>query len=82
MPFYHFNVHDGRSDTDLDGTDLIDRTNARLAAIKLAGSIIADEADRVQSSSEWYMDVTDASGLILYRLDFSVVEAPAAQSLR
>ena len=80
MPFYHFNIYDGRGAVDLDGSELIDRDTARVAAIKLAGSVIADEAHMLRSGAEWHLDVTDPSGLVLYRLDFSVVDAPSLKA--
>lgn len=69
MPRYHFNVHDGHSTSDTDGTDLASALHARLEAVRLAGRILHDEAKHVMLADEWRMEVTDPAGLILFRID-------------
>ena len=46
MPRFHFNVQDGRSDVDQDGTELRDVPAARAEALRLAGAIIDDAGRR------------------------------------
>lgn len=41
MPRYHFNVYDGKSTLDQEGTELNSIEEARFAAVCLAGRIIS-----------------------------------------
>ena len=78
MPRFHFHIFDGRDQRDEDGTELPDFKTARLEAIRYAGEVLRDQADRVALGEHWRMDVTDESGLVLLRLDFSALAKPAA----
>ena len=81
MPRYFFNVHDGRSSLDTEGTELLDWQIARREAICHAGKILKYEAERFPSGEERRMEVADASGLIIFRLDFCYTEAAAVKAL-
>lgn len=81
MPLYFFQILDGRSSTDTEGTELPDWQTARREAIRLAGHVLKDEADRLLFDEEWRMDVTDVTGLILFQLDFCFTEAAAVRNL-
>ncbi|MGU3537760.1 DUF6894 family protein [Methylobacterium sp. A54F] len=76
MPRFFFNVYDGRSEIDHDGTELSDHHEARRQAIRFAGRILDDEAHRIAIGEEWRMEVTDERGLVLFRLDFMVTGSP------
>jgi hypothetical protein len=71
MPRFHFHIFDGRDQRDDDGTELSDFQEARVEAVRYAGEILKDDADRIVLREDWHMDVTDETGLILLRLDFS-----------
>ncbi|WP_342153626.1 DUF6894 family protein [Methylorubrum sp. SB2] len=77
MPRYHFHIHDGRTIIDTDGLELADAAQARRMAIRISGQYFEDEADLIALGEEWRMEVTDARGLILFRLDFVVTSAAA-----
>lgn len=77
MPRFHFNVHDGVSEIDHEGQELPDWEAARLEAVRLSGEIIRNEAKRVALGEDWRMEVLDATGLVLFRLDFTVMASPA-----
>ena len=77
MPHFHFNVYDGVSDTDRIGTELPNWQAARLEAIRRAGEILKDDPRRLALGEDWRMEVTDETGLILFRLDFTVVGSSA-----
>jgi hypothetical protein len=79
MPRYHFNVFDGRSPADVAGRELPTIQDARGEAIRLSGALLEADGHRIQLGEDWRMEVTDDRGLILFRLDFTVMEAPAAQ---
>lgn len=77
VPRYHFNVYDGVSSLDLDGTELPDVQAARVEGIRLAGEILKDDADRIDLGEEWRLEVTDQAGVVLFRMAFLVVEEAA-----
>ena len=77
MPRYHFNVHDGHTDIDREGTELPDVQSARSEALRLAGAIIDDAGRRSDLGEEWRVEVMDETDLMLFRMDFIVVESPA-----
>ena len=77
MPRYHYNIYDGHSSPDMEGTDLPNWQMAQYEAVRLAGAVIADKADRILRGEDWRMEVTDHTGLILFRLDFSFQRSAA-----
>lgn len=77
MPRYHFNVYDGVNLLDKTGIELPDATFARREAIRYAGSLLEESAAQDSLTNEWRMEVTDETGLILFRLDFFVTPSPA-----
>jgi hypothetical protein len=46
----------------------------------LAGRVLLDGPDKFWESTDWHVDVTNAAGLILFRLDFSATDSPALVS--
>ena len=76
MPRFHFNVYDGVSEPDPEGTELPDWQTARLEAIRLACEILKDDAHRIGLGEDWRIEVTDSTGLILLQMTFQVIEAP------
>ena len=81
MPRYFFNVYDGRSAMDTEGTELADQHSIRREAIRLAGHILRDEADRLLPDEEWRLEVVDTADRLLLTVDFSLTEEPAVPSL-
>ncbi len=77
MPRFHFNIYDGTSELDPEGTELPDYAEARVEAMRLAGEILKSTAHRLALGEDWHLEVTDERGLVLFRLAFQVVEAPA-----
>jgi len=81
VPRYHFNVYDGVTLLDKKGVELPDTMFARREAIRYAG-VLLEEGARLESlGSEWRMEVTDGSDLILFRLDFFVTPSPVMRRL-
>lgn len=76
MPRYHFNTHDGQVSIDELGTELPDEMAARYEAIRMAGKILDDDKRRLATGGDWFMEVTDRHGLVLFRLDFHVTGSP------
>jgi hypothetical protein len=77
MPRFFFNVYDGIDAPDREGTDLPDWSAGREEAIRLAGELLRDSAKQMALGEDWRMEVTDEAGLILFRLDFTVMTSPA-----
>lgn len=77
MPRFHFNVYDGITARDHDGTELSDHEAARAMALTVAGELMKDEGRRTSLGNEWRLGVTDATSLVLYRIDFSIAESSA-----
>lgn len=77
MPRFHFNVYDGYTARDAEGTELTDHEAARTMAIRMAGELMVDEGRRTKLGNEWRLEVTDDTHLVLYRIDFSIAESSA-----
>ena len=73
MPRFHFNVYDSVCVLDPEGTELADLQAARVEAVRYAGALLADDAQRVAAGVNWRMEVTDDTGLVLFRIDFAVL---------
>ena len=78
MPRFYFHIHDGRDQFDMDGTELPDEATAHVEAIRLAGSVLRDEARRVVACDCWTMDVTDETGRPVYQVDVNVSDRRAS----
>ncbi|TXN19610.1 hypothetical protein FV217_20750 [Methylobacterium sp. WL9] len=76
MARFFFNVFDGTGTTDTDGTELIDWQQARREAIRMAGLILINEGDKLQSGNGWTMEVSDEAGLVLFQLEVRFMETP------
>lgn len=73
VPRFHFNVFDGRGWPDIEGSELASLAEAREEAVRLAGAIVKDDADRIAVGEPWRMEVTDRQGHLQLRLEFTVV---------
>jgi hypothetical protein len=73
MPRYFFDVHDGTSLPDSEGTELPDSRAMRGEAIRMAGQIL-DDLDGKFPGGVWVMNVRDDGGRVLMTLRFSVTE--------
>ena len=73
MPRFLFLVngspHDG-------GMDLPDIATAKCEAVRYAGRLICEEADRFWDKADFTMTVTDEGGLVLFSMILSGVDAP------
>ncbi|UDL95529.1 hypothetical protein LGH83_04715 [Lichenihabitans sp. PAMC28606] len=77
MPRFHFNVYDGVTRIDQEGIQLDDLKTARANGIRLAGALLAEKADEDPACSDWWLEITDGRGMILYRVDIGVSESAA-----
>lgn len=74
MSHFFFHVA-GRPDET--GTELPSIAAAKCEAVRYAGKLICDEADTFWDSAEFGLIVTDETGLVLFTLTLSGLEAPA-----
>ena len=69
MPMYYFDLHDGETIVDTDGTDLINVGAAREHAAGVAHELTANSIGFLdQNWSAWTMRVHDHSGSELFSL--------------
>jgi hypothetical protein len=76
MPRFYFNVHDGKSGLDVIGTELPDWAAARVEAIRCMGEMMKDNAAHVVLGEDWWIEVTDSTGLILFQVALLMTETP------
>ena len=74
MPIYYFNVFNGGSVPDEDGTDLPDVYAAQDQAIRTSGEILQDLGARFWNGERWRLEVADEMGWVLFVLHFSAEE--------
>jgi hypothetical protein len=77
MPLYHINI---RTDSHIAGqtefeTDSL--TTLRLEMARFVGEVMKDHAEVLWTDQQWQIDVTDASGLILYVIHIGASETSA-----
>ena len=74
MPIFVFHVE---SHSTEERVDLPSVATAKCEAVRYAGKLICDEAEKFWDSAEFNMTVSDESGLSLFTLDFRGLESPA-----
>ena len=74
MPQFHFNVYDGISTHDREGTALPDVHEARREALRRVSALLDEEVIRDRLGENWRMEVTNDEGRLLFRLDFILEE--------
>lgn len=74
MPRYFFDVEDGHSTIDAEGTELPDVYAAQAEAIRFSGEVLRDMGARFWNDTEWRLKVRDESGRFLFVLRFSAEE--------
>ncbi|MDB5504126.1 MAG: hypothetical protein JWR89_4028 [Tardiphaga sp.] len=69
MPTYFFHIRQGKyASSTADGIELADVDAARQEAAMMCSDMARDIVSELDESPEWQMEVTDASGKIVYRL--------------
>ena len=80
MPRYFFQLRDGKSDRDVEGTELAGVQEARLEAGKLIGACLQNEPGALWTEAEWQLDVSDERDLILFTVLIWGFKTPAGAS--
>ena len=70
MPRFYFDIHDGVSQPDPDGSEMPDKDAAWSEAVRCCGEMLKDIDGQLQRGSEWRMDVTDEDRQPVFTLRF------------
>jgi hypothetical protein len=70
MPLFYFDIHDGTSIIDPDGTELQDKDEARSRAIQMSGDLLRVYPGPFWNGQEWKIDVSDQNRAVLFTLMF------------
>ena len=77
MPRFHFNVEDGSSYPDHEGTELPDVPAAKAHAVWYFGDMLKASPCTFWNGDDWRMEVADEVGLALFSLHFVEIDSPA-----
>lgn len=80
MRRYFFHLRDGHGYDDDVGIELGDLSQVRSKATRIFGEMLAADDGGFWAERDWQMDVTDESGLILFRLTLVAHDAPTVSS--
>ena len=81
MPKYFFHVRDGEYMPDEEGVELPSLSAAKREAVAFSGRLLADNADKFWGGEDWFVEVTDGRDLLLFKLKFSAMMAPALRPM-
>ena len=76
MPRFFFNIHDGTSLIDRQGTELPDLAAVRREAVHTSAKVLKDSAD-YWDGTEWRMEVLNEAHELVLRLNFTATAHPA-----
>jgi hypothetical protein len=79
MNRYFFDIENGQSLRDKDGTELADQKQVRLAAVKLLGEELRDRSASFWEDPELRLTVRDDTDLILMRITVFGTLAPVSR---
>ena len=77
MQRFFFHVFDNKAIFDPEGAELPNWEAAQAFAIRYMGELLQSNANLIAKYQDWHMNVTDGNGLILMRLDFSLLRSAA-----
>jgi hypothetical protein len=78
--FFHTNNPAERNVQDDVGMDFPSVHEAKCAAVKYAGQLLADAAEHFWDAADFELTVTDGKGLILFTMRVVGIEAPAIRT--
>ena len=76
MPDFFFHTQDGYLVLDNVGSSLASLEAAKVEAVRLLGSLIADRAEDFLADGTMKLMVTNPAGVMLFALELSAVEPP------
>jgi hypothetical protein len=77
MPAYHINIRTEAHIADSVDVEMESLKDLRLELARFVGELLKDHAELIWADQDWQVDITDASGLILYIVHISALETPA-----
>jgi hypothetical protein len=77
MARFYFDVHDGISSIDDEGTELPSVREARLQAAGMAGTILSDTAAYFLEQGDLRVSVRNEGGQVLLTISMLAVDTPA-----
>jgi hypothetical protein len=81
MKRFFFHIDLGGYDRDDDGTEFNDLASARASAVCLLGELLRDRGDAFWAKPEASVTVTDAEGLVLWKIETVGTEAAAVAAM-
>ena len=78
MPRYFFSVRKDSHAPDTVSVDLADLATAQGEAASIMGQEMKDHPNAIWTDEEWYVEVADERGLILFTLYCAAIRAAAA----
>jgi hypothetical protein len=78
--FFHTNHPAELSVQDDEGMEFPSVHEAKCAAVRYAGQLLADVAEHFWDTADFDLTVTDAKGLILFSMRVVGIEAPAVRA--
>lgn len=82
MAKYHFNLEDGQSYPDTEGSDWDNLDSVRTEAVRRSGQLLQEQAQTFWGGHGWKLTVTDATGMVMFTLHFHAVSSPATENYR
>jgi hypothetical protein len=82
MPRYFFHTDGGAAHTDREGLELPGIRQARIEAARAFGQMVELAPEALWKAGALSMTVTDDAGLVLFILDLSAMDSPAAAITR
>ena len=79
---YHFQVRTRSHVLADEGLDLVSQDEARAEAARRVGDLLKEHAGLLWLEQDWHMDVTDETGLILFIIQVSALNAPSTSKGR
>ena len=75
MPKYFFNLVDGRTSLDREGSQIESLEQARLEAVVYAASMLRDRPEEVWAGGNWRVEVSDDQKRLLFTIVVMALEA-------
>jgi hypothetical protein len=77
MSAYRINIRTESHIADSVKVEMENLTDLRVEMARFVGELLQDHAALIWADQDWQVDVTDATGLILYVLHISAADTPA-----
>lgn len=82
MPRYQINLRTAERVWDTLAVEKKDIRGLRVELARFVGQMLRDHAEQIWADQDWRVDVTDASGLILYVMHIAATDTAATMTLR